>query len=251
MVIKRSWNSTDTKTHLQRLIKNIRNFILQWTAWWGTIRVTYCDQITSKFCEAARGLVNRRLQPRPVSTHILVPSSILTDFRHNIGTYSPQAPPTPECLSKPIMIIHEIWNHWDYCYLTFPEFINGCSRGFGTDIEEYTNCQIEYIVHWTANSSLLLGSMIGPNALKNQRWLLSFFLFCSLRQKRTWIGHNPWDTSPVSVTTTLVVYLPSTSTTAPVTRENRLTRRCVLSHLSQQLNPWRYPLGNNPSDGDN
>ena len=40
--------------------------------------------LTSKFCEAARGLVRSSEQPLPVSTQI-----------------SPQAPPTWECLSKP------------------------------------------------------------------------------------------------------------------------------------------------------
>lgn len=52
-----------------------------------------------------------------------------------------------------------------------------------------------------------LGLMSGPNALKNQRWLLSFFLFCSLRQKIICTGQEPCETSPESVTTTLEVYL--------------------------------------------
>ena len=52
-----------------------------------------------------------------------------------------------------------------------------------------------------------LGLMSGPKALKNQRWLLSFFLFCSFRQKMTCTGHAPVETSPESVTTTLEVYL--------------------------------------------
>ena len=37
--------------------------------------------------------------------------------------------------------------------------------------------------------------------------LLSFFLFCSFRQKMTCTGQAPCETSPRSVTTTLVVYL--------------------------------------------
>ena len=42
--------------------------------------------LTSKFWDAARGLVRRRLQPLPVSTHILY--RIITDKGPIIGVYS-------------------------------------------------------------------------------------------------------------------------------------------------------------------
>lgn len=41
--------------------------------------------------------------------------------------------------------------------------------------------------------------------------LFSFFLFCSFKQKMTWTGQAPCETSPRSVTTTLVVYLRDVS----------------------------------------
>lgn len=55
---------------------------------------------TSKFWDAASGLVKSREQPRPVSTQILE-QDISKVHEERETTDSPQAPPTPECLSKP------------------------------------------------------------------------------------------------------------------------------------------------------
>lgn len=59
----------------------------------------------------------------------------------------------------------------------------------------------------TSRRTQTFGLIKGPKALKNQRWLLSFFLFCSFRQKMIWTGQAPEDTSPLELTTTWDVYL--------------------------------------------
>ena len=57
--------------------------------------------LTSKFCEATSGDARTREQPRPESTQILT-SYMRPDWRsQDKYTYSPQAPPTFLCLSKP------------------------------------------------------------------------------------------------------------------------------------------------------
>lgn len=65
----------------------------------------------------------------------------------------------------------------------------------------------KYILTAMKHLNTPFGLMRGPNALKNQRWLFNFFLFCSLRQNIIWIGHWPIDTSPPLDTTMLLVYL--------------------------------------------
>lgn len=68
-------------------------------------------------------------------------------------------------------------------------------------------CQHLFRNRLRATESLPLGLISGPNALKNQRWLLSFFLFCSFKQKRICMGHALEEISPVSVTMTCEVNL--------------------------------------------
>jgi len=100
-------------------------------------------------------------------------------------------------------------------------------------------------------SALPFGLMSGPKALKNHLWLLSFFLFCSLRQNRSWIGVGIRVSSPDSVTITWEVYLNTISyyTWTPE-NGNRLTQKCALSHPCLRLSLWGYPPGNIPSKAD-
>src|ERR1700749_4421745 len=93
--------------YLERLFEDIGHLLL-FACCQGLIRVRVGIQ-TSKFWEAARGLVKRREHPLPVSTAILARSKCVRISHQNENfrsTHSPQAPPTLECLSKP-RIMHQ------------------------------------------------------------------------------------------------------------------------------------------------
>jgi hypothetical protein len=98
---------------------------------------------TSKFCDATSGEARMREHPRPPSTQILA-SGI--DIRNSVieekwVAYSPQAPPTFFCLSKPKSnkSIQYAINQAHNRRPTFPELIDRGTRGFCTDIQQHTN----------------------------------------------------------------------------------------------------------------
>jgi hypothetical protein len=105
---------------------------------------------TSKFWDATNGEMRTSLHPRPESTQILTeksPSENKSQNKlHRKGrTYSPHAPPTFFCLSKPIRKDGQKKSEIHFgreigCRRhTFPELINRGTSGLGADIKEYTN----------------------------------------------------------------------------------------------------------------
>ena len=117
--------------------------------------------------------------------------------------------------------------------LTFPQLINWCSCRLRSNIKQKTDYGGHSFVTKLANTvrkfAIPFGFTRGPNALKNQRWLLSFFLFCSFKQKIICTGHAPCETSPVSVTTTLEVYLRWTV---------RTQSYIIVKSRTQRYEPW-------------
>lgn len=69
------------------------------------------------------------------------------------------------------------------------------------------------------------GLIRGPKALKNHLWLLSFFLFCSFKQKIICTGQDPIEVSPLAVQITLVVYLHRFEEIM-ILRTTKLTQKC-------------------------